>query len=312
MLKTIFLLIAALIIVPLTAFYFGDPLSYIQSTTLQTAVYIMLGIAAYSFVAGELTGNNSQVDKLWSIMPIVYTFYFAFATHWNARITLMAFLVGVWGIRLTYNFGRRGGYSLRFWSGEEDYRWQILRNEPMFNNKIKWAAFNLFFISLYQNALILLFTLPSVMVAGSKQPLGMSDALLSLLILLSIVIEFIADQQQWTFQREKYRRIQAGEPLTGMYKDGFVSSGLWKFVRHPNHTAEQTIWVLFYMFSITATGRWINWSAAGCLLLLLLFQGSSDFAEKISSSKYPAYAGYKKRTGRFLPKLKLLNKQLKY
>jgi steroid 5-alpha reductase family enzyme len=304
MLKTIILLIAALLIIPFTAIYLDDPLTVWQSNMLHTSVYIMLGLATYCFITGELTGNNSQVDKLWSILPVVYTFYFAYASGWNSRITLMAVLVAVWGIRLTYNFSRRGAYSWKFWSGTEDYRWQILRKEPMFNSKIKWMAFNLFFISLYQNGLILLFTLPSVLAATSNKPLGIWDVVLALLMLFAIAIEYIADQQQWNFQCEKNRRINAGEPLDGMYKNGFVSSGLWKFVRHPNYTAEQAVWILFYGFSITATGKWQNWSAAGFVLLLLLFQGSSDFSEKISESKYSNYAYYKKRTGRFLPRWK--------
>jgi len=215
----------------------------------------------------------------------------------------MARNVAGWGIMLTYNFSRRGAYSWKFWNGVEDYRWKVLRNDPMFNTKLKWAAFNLFFISLYQNTLILLFTLPAVMVAGNNIPLGEWDYLIAVLIIIAIGIEFIADQQQFNYQKEKYRLIKSGVPLEGIYKDGFVSSGLWKHVRHPNYTSEQTVWILFYCFSVAATGKWLNWSAAGFILLLLLFQGSADFSEKISASKYPGYAGYQKRTGKFLPRI---------
>ena len=303
MLKTIILLVTALIVIPLVAFYIDDPLSEAQAHMLKTGAWIMLGVAAYCFIVGELTQNNSQVDKLWSIIPIVYAFYFAYASGWNSRCTLMAVLVGIWGIRLTYNFSRRGAYSWKFWTGEEDYRWPLLRKDPMFNKKWKWTLFNLFFICLYQNALIFLFTLPVVMVADSGTMTGTWDYILALLILTAIVIEFIADQQQWNYQREKYKRIHAGIPLEGIYKDGFVSGGLWSRVRHPNYAAEQSIWILFYCFTIVATGKWLNWSAAGCILLLLLFQGSSDFSEKISASKYPNYAAYQKRAGRFLPRI---------
>lgn len=38
---------------------------------------------------------------------------------------------------------------------------------------------------------------------------------------------------------EKYRRIAAKEPLSGMYKDGFNSGGLFAFSRHPNFFSEQ-------------------------------------------------------------------------
>jgi steroid 5-alpha reductase family enzyme len=41
----------------------------------------------------------------------------------------------------------------------------------------------------------------------------------------------------------------------------------------------------------------------GIILLLLLFQGSADFSEKISAEKYPAYKDYLKRVPRFLPKI---------
>jgi steroid 5-alpha reductase family enzyme len=41
----------------------------------------------------------------------------------------------------------------------------------------------------------------------------------------------------------------------------------------------------------------------GAVLLLILFQGSADFSEKISAEKYPAYSDYMKRVGRFLPKI---------
>ena len=103
---------------------------------------------------------------------------------------------------------------------------------------------------------------------------------------------------------KKYlRRIKSGEQLTGDYADGFLKSGLWAKVRHPNYAAEQAVWIVVYIFSAAASGRGINWSMAGCLLLVILFQGSSDFSEKISADKYPAYKDYQQSVGRFLPKL---------
>jgi len=37
---------------------------------------------------------------------------------------------------------------------------------------------------------------------------------------------------------------------------------------------------------------------------LILFQGSSNFSEEISASKYPDYRAYQDRVPRFLPRLK--------
>ncbi|MCG9910780.1 MAG: DUF1295 domain-containing protein [Flavobacteriales bacterium] len=304
MVRTILILIFTLIILPIFAFYSDQPLDELQKSTLNVLLYIMLGTALFAFLLGEITRNTSQVDKIWSIMPIIYVWYVAYASSWNERLVLMAILVSVWGVRLTYNFSRRGAYKLKFWEGEEDYRWEILRQNPALSGRWKWMFFNLFFICLYQMSLILLFSLPSlVAMQGMEVPLGLFDYLLAALILGFVIIETIADQQQWNFQNEKHRLIKAGK-LTAPYSAGFVQSGLWSIVRHPNYASEQAIWIVFYLFSVSATGRWLNWSIAGCMLLLILFKGSSDFSENISAGKYPEYKNYQKKVPRFIPFLK--------
>ena len=53
-----------------------------------------------------------------------------------------------------------------------------------------------------------------------------------------------------------------------------------------------------------ASGQWFNWTIAGCLLLIVLFQGSSAFSEEISADKYPEYADYQRKVARFLGKVK--------
>ncbi len=303
MVKTIFLLIIAVIVIPAFAFYFDDPLTGLQLSMIKTSAIMMLCIAAYCFIVSEISRNYSQVDKLWSIVPIIYTWYFSFAANWDTRLVLMAVLVTLWGARLTYNFNRRGAYVWPFWEGKEDYRWGVLRSQPPLNKKINWTLFNLFFISFYQNTLIWLFTLPAVMAASSNATLGWVDYLLAVIFILLLIMETIADQQQWNYQLEKHRRIKSNDPLTNGYEKGFTHTGLWKWMRHPNYTAEQGIWLVFYFFTVAATGKWINWSLSGAVLLLLLFQGSSDFSEKISASKYPSYKDYQRKTGRFLPRL---------
>lgn len=100
-------------------------------------------------------------------------------------------------MRLTYNFNRKGGYSLRFWEGEEDYRWAVLRKNPLFANKFVWFLFNLFFISLYQCYLIMGFTLPIVMTFDDKADKNLNawDYLASTLFIIFLLTETIADNQ---------------------------------------------------------------------------------------------------------------------
>ena len=290
-----------IVLIPVAAFFVGKMPDATQLEILKNSSVLVAGAIAYTFLVGQLSGNNSQVDKLWSILPAVYAWFMTAAADFDSRMTLMSVLVTIWAIRLTYNFARRGAYTWKFWAGEEDYRWEIIRQRPGFKNKWVWLIFNLFFICIYQNLLIFLFTLPVLgCLTPDAAPLGWVDYFLAVVLFGLILIEYVADQQQYNFQTEKYRRIKSGEPL-GLYEQGFISTGLWSKIRHPNYTAEQLIWIVYYLFTVVATGEWLNWTVAGCVLLLILFKSSSDFSEDISASKYPGYKDYQRRAGRFLP-----------
>lgn len=300
--KIVPFLMATVILLPIAAYFLGTPPNDEQITIIKKAAVLLAGVIALTFIVGQITGNNSQVDKLWSIVPAVYAWYMTSLAGWNAKMMLMSVLVTIWAARLTFNFARRGGYSWKFWEGEEDYRWEVLRQRPGFKNPIVWMLFNLLFICFYQNTLIFLFTLPVLTpLASETASLAPIDYILSAVFIALVVMEYIADQQQYDFQTEKYRRIHAGEDL-GPYSDGFIQTGLWSLMRHPNYAAEQAIWVVFYLFSISATGEWLNWSIAGSVLLIILFKGSSDFSEEISAKKYPKYKSYQEKVGRFIPK----------
>jgi steroid 5-alpha reductase family enzyme len=299
---TAILLVVTLLVVPFISFFFGAALGPAEWKTLHTLFYVMAIVITYSFIIGELTKNNSQVDKLWSIIPVVYVWIVTGYGDFAPRLVLMSVLVTIWGIRLTGNFAMKGAYHWRFWAGEEDYRWLVLRQKPEFKPQWKWTLFNLFFISGYQNVLILLFTLPAIIVLqNNSTPLGIFDIIIAGLMLLFIIYETLADLQQWNFQSKKKATLKAGEELTGDLKKGFLDKDLWAFSRHPNYFAEQSIWVVFYLFSVAASGQWFNWSIAGCLLLIVLFQGSSSFSEEISAGKYIGYKDYQKKVPRFIP-----------
>lgn len=301
--KTVLFLLFTLLVVPVVTLYFDEAPNAAQWHSIMDTGVLYVLMALLCFVVSTATKNYSQVDKLWSIMPFIYAWLIFYHHTDDTRVLLMSILITLWGVRLSYNFSRRGGYQWRFWEGEEDYRWAVLRAKPEFQGKGRWMAFNLFFISLYQMGLVWLITLPVVKSIGGG-PLTTWDYVLAVVLIALIVIETIADQQQWNYQNEKHRLIKEGDPLPDKYEKGFAHEGLWSLVRHPNYAAEQSIWIVVYLFSVVATGSWINWSIAGCLLLVLLFKGSADFSEAISSDKYPAYKNYIKKVPRFIPFIK--------
>lgn len=286
-------------------YIFVDPvLDASQVETLKLLGIIMGCSALFCFVVGELTSNNSQMDKLWSILPIVYTWVIAIKGGMNPRLVVMACLATLWGMRLTFNFARKGAYRLKFWEGEEDYRWKVLRDKKEFQPHWKWMIFNLLFISVYQNALVLMTTFPALVLMNVTVPFGWMDAVAAALMLGFIIYETIADEQQWAFHSAKWKMLRSGkklEELPAPYNKGFNTIGLWGVSRHPNYFAEQAVWCCFYLFSIGGGIGIINWSVIGALLLIVLFLGSSAFAEEISKSKYPEYARYCREVSKFFP-----------
>lgn len=266
-------------------------------------ITILIIVVLTCFIVSEITRNYSQVDKLWSLLPPAYAWVTVGSFH-TARTVIMAVLVTLWGLRLTYNFHRKGGYNIIPWKGEEDYRWSILRKSSALKGRLWFGAFNLLFISLYQNVVILLFTTPILMAAlHPESPLGATDILAAALMITFLITETVADNQQYRFQTMK-RSASGGEHE---YRDslnkGFLTEGLWKYLRHPNFASEQAIWISFYFFGVAASGKWINFTLLGPVLLVLLFIGSSIMTENISSSKYPEYSTYQKEVPKFIPRI---------
>lgn len=261
-------------------------------TPLQIAEIACAAFAAICWLGSLVTGNCSQVDRLWSITPPLYIGWFAAAAGFrDPRLDVMAVLAALWGARLTYNFARKGGYK----SGSEDYRWPVLRKRM---GPALFQIFNLTFIAAYQNVLLLLLALPAwVAFEHRNTPFGALDAIATLGFLLFLAGEVIADQQQWKFQEDKAKKKDRGEPVAAE----FITTGLFRWSRHPNFFCEQAMWWMIYLFAVAAGAGWINVSIVGAVLLVLLFQGSTAFTESLSLAKYPAYADYQRTTSRLLP-----------
>jgi steroid 5-alpha reductase family enzyme len=276
----------------------GDPQF---AALMQTWLIVCTAVILICFLLSEITRNYSQVDKLWSLMPVAYS-WITVASSPSPRLYIMAILVTLWGLRLSYNFSRKGGYNIIPWKGEEDYRWKVMRENPVLKGRLRFGLFNLFFISLYQNILIFLFSSPLLLAfLYPDKSLNVFDLAATLMMIAFLVMESIADDQLFKFHQIKKYGQTTGELYKESLKKGFMTEGFWKYVRHPNFTSEQAIWISFYFFGVAASGQWINLTLTGPLLLVLLFIGSSRLTESISSKKYPEYAVYQKKVPKFLP-----------
>ncbi len=78
-----------------------------------------------------------------------------------------------------------------------------------------------------------------------------------------------------------------------------IQTGLYKFIRHPIYTG---ILVMLLGYGIYQTS---SYKIGITFILSFLFYFKSKYEEQKLILKYPNYLEYRKRTGRFFPKLKI-------
>ena len=264
----------------------------LSGTPFGTAFELCLVLALVAWLLSLITREVSWIDRLWSICPPVYCLIVAFALDFNSpRVNLMTVLAVLWGIRLTYNFARKGGYR----PGGEDYRWAHVRKQY---GPLGFQVLNITFVHPGQMLLIWLFTSPIHRAwQFPDAPLGWLDYLAAALFLTLLVGESVADRQMWDFQQDKKQRIADGEDV----EQPFMTSGLYRYSRHPNYFCEIAIWWVFYLFAVAASGEWLHWTGLGFIGLTLLFIPSLRLTEAISAEKYPGYREYQAAVPGLIP-----------
>ena len=178
----------------------------LTGTPIGAALDLSIVISASLWLLSVITREYSWVDRVWSICPLLYCLIVVLLLEsFSPRIVLMTSLVGLWGIRLTYNLARKGGY----WCGSEDYRWAVVRERV---GPIWFQILNITLIVPGQMLVIWLFTSPVHQAwLAVDVPLGVMDLVLSVLFLLLLAGETIADEQMWRFQQDKKKRLAARE-----------------------------------------------------------------------------------------------------
>ena len=264
----------------------------LTGTPYGTALDLCIVLAALAWLTSVITREYSWVDRLWPLCPPVYCLMVAADAEFaSPRLNLMAVLVTLWGLRLTFGFARKGGFS----RGGEDYRWAELRKRVGDGG---FQVLNLVFIAVGQMLIVWLFTSPAHQAwLWREAPLTFLDGIAAAGFLVLFVGEWIADEQMWRFQAGKRRKIEAGEEVAAQ----FITTGLFRYCRHPNYFCELGMWWVFYLFAVGASGAWIHWTGLGFVVLTLLFQGSTQFTESLTLSKYPAYRDYQATTPRIIP-----------
>ncbi len=221
--------------------------------------------------------NASVYDPYWSVQPIVILVCFA----WHYKLTSAAVLLLVsvifWGIRLTGNWAYVfGGLN------HQDWRYTKLKED---NGKL-YPLINFAGIHMVPTLIVYMCTLPAVYVVITELDANAGSYIGMAVCIGAAMLQLVADTQM-----HKYRK--SGE-------HGLISTGLWKYARHPNYLGEISMWwgVAIQAVSVMPE-RW--WLIAGAVAnTVLFFTVSIPMADKRQSKK-PGYAEYKKSTRSLLP-----------
>jgi steroid 5-alpha reductase family enzyme len=224
----------------------------------------------------------SIVDVFWGLgFVILNVFYIFNSGDLNSRKILLLVLVSVWGLRLSIYLAYRN-----IGKGE-DFRYQEFRRK--FGPKRYWW-FSYFQAFLLQGALMILISSTLLGINFSSQPTTLStlDYLGIAIWLIGFTFEAGGDYQLMRFKKD---RTNKGNVLT---------TGFWKYTRHPNYFGDAAVWWSYAVFCISAGAYW---QVIGSIVMTLLIVNISGVAllEKSLKQSKSAYSDYIQKTNSFLP-----------
>lgn len=225
--------------------------------------------------------NVSIVDVFWGLGFVMLTWFYYFQTGgFITRKIILLILVTIWGLRLSIYIGWRN------WGEGEDYRYQNFRKKH--GKKYWWFSF--FQTFLLQGFLMVLISSPllGAQLSMRKGSLNALDYLAIGVWLVGFIFEAGGDLQMAKFKSDPANQGQV------------LSSGFWRYTRHPNYFGDAAQWWAYGLFSLAAGSYW---PVLGSFLMTFLLIKVSGVAmlEKSLKDKKPRYQDYIKKTNAFLP-----------
>jgi steroid 5-alpha reductase family enzyme len=237
-------------------------------------IQLVFFIVAVSFKTDKVT------DLSYGLGFITVAIFYLSKSIMGPSQMLVTLLIIVWGFRITFYLFKR---ILKM---KTDPRFDQIRN-----NYFKFASF-----WILQAVSIWLIMLPSLVILLSNKSytptfftfIGMS------IWLGGFLIEYFSDKQKFEFKNNPKN------------KDKWITSGLWKYSRHPNYFGEMLCWWGIFIFSLPFLTGWSILAIISPLYIsyLLLFVTGIPPLEKRYDQKYAnnkEYQVYKRRTSILIP-----------
>lgn len=226
--------------------------------------------------------DASIVDRFWGLgFVVLAAWYASHGGGWPVRSWLILGLTAAWGTRLSVHIHRRNRGKA------EDPRYARWRE--IGGDRYWWTSLPKVF--LLQALIMWIVSAPLLAGQSSVTPAHLTgaDYAGSGIWLIGFVFEAVGDAQLAAFKRDP---SSAGKVL---------STGLWRYTRHPNYFGDALIWWGFFVIATSVPGgTWAVFSPVLMTLLLLRVSGVYLLEARLRETR-PGYADYVARTSAFIP-----------
>lgn len=232
------------------------------------------------FLIAQIKRDNSIVDIGWGMgFVLIALSTFFYREGYDARQLLILLLVCLWGVRLaTHILVRSIGQG-------EDFRYANFRKQ--WGKRVVLIAF--FRVFMMQGLIMLLLAYPIIRVNVEQSDGLDAFAYIGIVIwLIGYIFQVVGDAQLRQFKK------------TRKSKEEVLTSGLWRYTRHPNYFGEAAMWWGISVILLPVSWGWISIISALLINLLLLRVSGVPFLDKRYAGNI-AYQQYKKETNRFIP-----------
>jgi steroid 5-alpha reductase family enzyme len=145
-----------------------------------------------------------------------------------------------------------------------------------------------FQVFLLQGALMMIIALPVVYsLRFINLPLFELNYPGIFLIIFGLIFETVADQQRYLFLKKERN------------KDQLISTGLWRYSRHPNYFGEIIFWWGIYFLVLGAPKSWMMIISPLTITYIMLFVSGLPMEERYRGR--PDFEEYKRRTSALIP-----------
>ena len=252
------------------------------------AVPLLFLIAVGAWLVSLAIEDVSIVDYFWSLMllgsAVTYAYQLGVETSLNPVNLMFLTMIAVWALRLSAFLLLRGR------NRGEERRYKAMRKRLSPNFALK-SLLNIFLLRAF-----LIWLLSSLFVVALSSGASLSWTLWhtvgAALWLSGFGLQALADLQLYRFNQLVVRKSET------------LTSGLWRYSRHPNYFGECCVWCGWMLFAIpaasAATLPWLLLAPMIMIALLLKLSGISHMERGITERR-PDYRQYIETTSAFIP-----------